>query len=199
MKKSLSLAAFLMMIAGSALGGQYPYVGLYAGIIDPDTGVEGPGGYDHSQCSVSVPMPFTDIEMWIWWLPDPQLGLIACEFKILYPSATYVTQGPVTANPLNTTEIGNLSSGIACTVDPECQHDWYWSHHQTLTLKTTAPSGFIQIVPDEFIEFTPIAIASCEAGFPVYICTNLNNLALNRSCQIAVEDKSWGAIKSLYR
>src|SRR5512136_228072 len=99
MKKAFVAALFMMFLAGSVYAG-FPYVGLYAGVYD-EFGVEGAGGSDHSACQVFVPAPYTDIEMWIWWLPDPQKGLTSVEFKITYPTTTYVIVGTATSNPLN--------------------------------------------------------------------------------------------------
>lgn len=202
MKKALFVALATLFL-GSAVNAGYPYVGLYAGIIDPITGIEGPGGYDHSACSATVSAPYTQIEMWIWWLPDPQLGLTAGEFKIVYPVSTYVSQGAVTCNPSN---YGlcccfSLAGGVSFSVGGmNCQYDWYYSHHQTLTILKTAPGALIQIVADPALVTPPfdIIMTTCELGFPIYACTKLNDLALNQSCNVAVQDKSWGAIKSLY-
>ncbi len=200
MKKAFLVAALMLLMAGAVYAG-VPYAGLYAGVYDPDTGIEGAGGSDHSACSVQVAAPYSDIEMWIWFLPDPQKGLAAVEFKITYPTTVYVIQGAVTSNPLNQVELGSLGAGITATVGGmQCQYDWYWSHHQTLTLKKTTSSGYCMIVADPGLVTPPFAVidASCELGFPAYACTILNNLALNQACIVATQDKSWGAIKSLY-
>ncbi len=200
MKKAFLIAAFMMFIAATAYGGA-PYVGLFAGVYDPDTFIEGAGGMDHSMCEVHTSVVYQDIEMWIWYCADQQLGLTAGEFKIVYPTSTFVIQGAVTSNPANTVELGSLGAGISWTVGGlNCQYEWYWSHHQTLTLKRITASGFVQIVPDPALVTPPFDLisTSCELGFPIYVDTKLSNLALNQTCQIAVQDKSWGAIKSLY-
>ncbi len=200
MKLMLMLALAVLFICPAA-NADYPYVGLYAGVIDPETGVEGWGGYDHSQISVQVPTPYSDIEMWIWFLPDPQKGLASVTFKIVYPTSTYVIQGGVTSNPLNQVELGTLSSGMTAAVGYlRCQYDWYWSHHQTLTLKKVTPSGIVSIVPDPGLAIPPWGVIAeiCElALYRRYACTVLSDLYLNWY-PYAVEDKTWGAIKSLY-
>jgi hypothetical protein len=198
MKKAFIFAAFMMFIAGAAYAG-FPYVGLYAGIIDGDTELEGAGGSDHSACSVFVPA-YTEINMWIWWLPDPSKGLNTVEFKIVFPATSIVGVEGVTPNPLVLAEIGTLGAGIASTVgELQCQYGWYWSHQQMLLVKKTTAST-ITIVMDPLLANPPydVIIASCELGSPSYACTKLNNLGVNSSCIVAVQDKSWGAIKSLY-
>ena len=199
MKRALVLALAMLFVCSAANAG-FPYVGLYAGILDPDTGIEGPGGADRSQCGVFVAAPFTEINMWIWWY-NPDLGLNSVEFKIVYPPSTSVGQEGVTPNPLIVAEIGNLPNGIASTCgELQCQHDWFWSHQQLLLIKKMTPIGIIQIVQDPVLSSPPFAvlIASCELGSPPYACTILDNLGINQNCEIAVQDKSWGAIKSLY-
>ena len=168
----------------------YPYVGLYGGVYDLDY-VEGPGGSDHSSCGVFGPAPYTDIEMWIWWLPDPQKGLTSVEFKIVYPTSTYIIQGPVTPNPLILAELGSLPVGIASTVGAlQCQYDWFWSHHQTITLKKTTPSGFISIVADPALSVPPFAVLVSDCNFYNYACTKLGDLALNQSCLMCLTSTS---------
>jgi hypothetical protein len=207
MKKALLIAAFMMFVAGAAYAA-FPYVGLYAGMYDMESGEEGLGGSDHSACSVTVPAIFTDIEMWIWWLPDPVKGLATVEFKMTYPVTTFIGQSTVTSNPALATELGTLGGGIASTFGGlNCQYEWIWTHHQTLTVKRIPPmtnsSGVVTIVADPGLPQPPytVIVSSCEPLFPIYECTVLNDLGVNKACDIfavGVQSKSWGAIKSLY-
>ena len=200
MKKAL-LLALAMLLVGTVANAGYPYVGLYGGVYDADY-VEGPGGYDHTMCQVTVPVAFNDIEMWIWWAPDPTFGkgLASVEFKIVYPSAANIIAGAVTANPLILAELGSLPAGIASTVGSlQCQYDWFWSHHQTITVRKTTAAGMLTIVADPGLAVPPFDVLVSDCNFFNYACTKLNDgLGLNQTCAIAVEDKSWGAIKSLY-
>ena len=200
MRSPLLLALAMLFIGVAANAAGYPLCGLYAGIYDAN-GNEGPGGSDHTRCDVFVSAPYTDIEMWIWWLPDPVKGLAAVEFKIVYPTSTYVIQGAVTSNPLNQVELGSLPTGISATVGSQCQTSWYYSHHQTLTLKKISGSGVVAIVADPGLSTPPYAIlvASCEPGFPAYETTMTHGLYINGICIDATQDKTWGAIKSLYQ
>ena len=197
MKRTLLLALAILFV-GTAANAGYPYVGLYAGVYNADY-VEGPGGFDHSTGVVSVPAPYTDIEMWIWWVPDPApgKGLASVEFKIVYPTLEYVIQGAVTSNPLILAELGSLPVGIASTVGLlQCQYDWFWSHHQTLTLKKTTPSGTVEIVPDDGL-WSPGTILVSDCNLLDHVPTKISSLWLNWN-PFAVEEKTWGAIKSLY-
>ncbi len=206
--KTMLLLAFAILFAGTSAIAGYPYVGLYAGVYDDDY-VEGPGGYDHSACDVTVGEPYTDIEMWIWWVPDPALGMMGGDFGITYPPETRVLRGTVTCNPLNLVLLGcGCGPEIDCggcwcfsTGNLQCQFDWYWSHHQCLTVRTTAPAT-VQIVASPSLYDPPFAIRaySCEPGNPAYACTKIKDLTINQPwlCWIGVKSTSWGAIKSLY-
>ncbi len=200
MKRTLLLALALLCMSAAA-NARDPYVYLFAGVIDPHTGVEGPGGYDRTAWFVMVPEPYTEIEMWVWWYPDPVKGLNAVEFSIAYPSRTYVIPGAVTRNPLIVAELGNLPSGIASALGSTgCERDWFWSHHQTLTVTVTTPCGYVAVAPNPNRVVPPldVVVASCEPGYPVYACRHLGaTLYLNLNPN-AIEDKTWGAIKSLY-
>jgi len=192
MKKAmlLGLAVLFLTIASNAYA-LYPYVALFG-----DT-LTGPGGIEHSKCSVYVPAPYTSVEMYVWFKPDVNKGLAAAEFKITYPATTYVIQGAVTSNPLNQVELGSLGAGISISVGEYfCQHDWYWTHWQELVVKSLT-ARVVQVVGHPG-NGGHIYLASCEPGFPMYNCTVLNHLYLNQGCSIGTHDSSWGAIKSLY-
>jgi hypothetical protein len=201
MKKAFVVAMFMMLMAGVVYAGA-PYVGLFAGIWSTDDPpVEGPGGYDHSSCSVQVSDIYTDIEMWIWFLPDAVQGMAADEFMIVYPTSTYIIQGSVTANPLEQVSLGTLSTGMSQSIGQYfCQYDWFWSHHQTITLKKVTPSGYISITADPTISnpdwMGKIIVVGCD--LTKWEVTKINALGLNQACNVAVQEKSWGSIKSLY-
>jgi hypothetical protein len=185
--KAFSAAALLVFciitiaMTGPAHAG-YPYVGLFGGVYDT-TGVECPGGLDHSACSVYIPEPYTDIEMWIWWLPDPVNGLKGVQFKIQYPTSAYISQGVVTTNPLIVSETGSLPVGIVSEVSQQqCRHDWFWSHHQTVTLKKVTPSGFITIVADPGLSQPPYAILTNDCDYNSHATTVVAPLGLNQQC-----------------
>jgi hypothetical protein len=206
MKKAMLLAvAVLFLVFAPKAYAFYPYVALYGDTLqsyyddpgDPTTGHFSGGGYTHSQCSVYIPAPYYSIEMWVWFKPDPGKGMAAGEYKITYPSSTYIIQGGVYSNPLNQVELGTLPLGISVSIGAyNCQYDWYWTHWQEIVVKTLT-ARLIQIVGHP-ANGGHIYLASCEEGFPLYDCTVLNHLYLNQACNIATHDASWGAIKNLY-
>lgn len=178
MKKVLLVAAALLLIAGAV--NAKGYVGLFA-----DQG--------HSDCDVMLVGGFMPFELWIWMLPEGH-GLQAAEYKITYPAG--VISSTVTTNPDITVSLGDITSGISVAFGP-CEMGWVWSQHQACYLTSSAP-GFVTISGRPDALPYGLQYASCELGYPIYGFTVLNNLALNRGCQIATENASWGAIKSLF-
>jgi hypothetical protein len=192
MKKALLIAAAIMLLAMPAHAVFAPYVALFG-----DT-ITGPGGANHSVCGIDyIPAPYTSIEMWVWFLPD-NLGLSAGEFKITYPTTTYVIQGAVTSNPANQVELGSLGAGMSFSVGGlNCQYDWYWSHWQEIVVKNVVTVRTIMVVGHPG-NGGHIYVSDCSPGFPFKDCTILNHLGLNTGCLVGTHDASWGAIKNLY-
>ena len=184
MKKAILLTVALLLVAGAA---NAQYIGLY---VDNERS---------SWCATGV--GFYPVEMWIWCLPGP-LGQICAEFMVTYP--VNVITSTVTWNvPIISVSLGDLSSGLSvCYVN--CLYDWHWPAHQTLYVTDpTATYCTIQKHPDPAVE--DIQFANCEPGYPTEPTTVLTNLYFNygptdAECMgTAVEETSWGAIKSLYR
>lgn len=184
MKKAILLTAALLLVAG-AVNAQY--IGLYA-----DAG--------HSTwCASGV--GFYPVEMWIWCLPGSQ-GEICAEFMVEYPVNTI--QSTVTWNePIISVSLGDLGSGLSvCLV--ACEWTWNWPGHQLIYVTDPTP-GYCEIVkhPDPAVE--AVQFANCEPGYPTEPATVITNLYLNygpedSECMgTAVEETSWGAIKSLYK
>ncbi len=146
---------------------------------------------DHSVCSVNFAAPFVMFDCWIFM--TSHLGVQAAEYRIVVPTTpTVVAQIPVT-NPEITVSLGDPIAGISVSFGT-CQTGWVWSQRIPCYLMG-AQAGYMMI---EAKPGVGLQIASCETGFPIYSATVLNHLALNNPCEIATEDASWGAIKSLF-
>jgi len=203
MKKALLIAAALMFVS-MPLYAFAPYAALFGDTLqsyyddplDPETGHFSGGGFTHSLCGVFVAAPYQSIEMWVWWLPDAD-GMTACEFRITYPTSTYILQGAVYSNPINQVELGTLPAGVSVSLGgANCQMWWYWTHWQEIVVKTmTARTISIVGHPGNGGH---IYMADCTPGFPFFDCTVLNHLTLNGNCVYGTHDSSWGAIKNLY-
>ena len=182
MKKAILLSVALLLVAGAA---NAQYIGLY---VDSDRS---------AWCATGV--GFYPVEMWVWCLPGPQ-GTICSEFMVGYPMN--VIQSVVTWNdPIISVALGDLPSGLSiCYI--VCQYDWHWPAHQALYV-TDPTQTLIEILPHP--DAGAYQFANCEPGYPLEPATKLTNLYLNygpadEECMgTAVEETSWGAIKSLYK
>ena len=138
------------------------------------------------------------VEMWVWCMPNPELGTICSEFRVCYPPN--VIQSTVTWNdPIISVSLGDLASGLSvCFI--MCQWDWYWICHQALWV-TDPTMTIIEICPHPDIGV--YQFANCEPGYPVECCVALTKLYINYGptepeCMgMATQDASWGAIKSM--
>lgn len=194
MNKSLLATAALMLLVSQAMA-QVPhhFVALYG-----DT-VGGPGGSSHSVCGIDyVPAPYTEIEMWVWWLPDPEWGLRGVDYKLVYPTSTYIIPLALTSNPDITVDLGTPANGIQSAFG-SCWRDWCWSHWQYLFVKKMAPMT-VQIVGNPN-SWGTINVVDCTNGMCSFPATLMNHLSINAPCNpvVGTKDASWGKIKSLYQ
>jgi len=182
-KKAILLTAALLLLAAGAANAQY--IGLYA------------DGDHTTWCASGV--GFYPVDMWVWNLPGP-LGQICAEFMVSYPP-NVITSTITWNDPIISVTLGDLSSGLSvCYIS--CYWDWNWTAHQLLYVTDPTPT-YCEIVPHP--EVGVYQFANCEPGYPTEPTTKLTNLFLNYGpgdpeCEgTAVEETSWGAIKSLYK
>ena len=188
MKKVLLIAAAVMLIASSvsATG----YIGIYKDLAR---------AYNYVNCNVG------SVTGYIWCLP-PAEGIIAAEFAVSFPpppAGGYSTVA-VAPNPLlSGAAIGTLETGVSC-VFMACQTSWVYTHKFTLynydefdeQVFFTVP-GQVKIIPhpvvgvyqfDTCVDFDPLVPFVYLT--PLYVCSTLHPLG--------VQEKNWGAIKSLF-
>jgi len=189
--KKWFLLILAMLLVGSAAQAKWPYAYLAGDTVGGTNGA-------NRICHVLGVPPYTEIELWVWFLPDPVKGMTAAEFRIVYPPSSDIIQGEVTSNPMAQVELGTLASGMSVSLgESNCQYGWTWTHKQILVLRTWTPL-WIRLAGHP-VNGGYIYVASCEPGFPVYRCTPFSNFAINQACVYGTRDASWGAIKSLYR
>jgi hypothetical protein len=164
---AIAAVAFACILCGAAHAG-YPYVGIYADTLG------GPGGATHSRTETWALHQFDEIELWVWWLPDPSLGLRAGEYAITRPS---VLLGPAewTTNPSTILTLGDPTSGLSFTLGNNCQYDWFWSDRMTFFVRSTTETGYVQLIPDPTLMSPPysVVLVSCEPDLPKYACTQM--------------------------
>jgi hypothetical protein len=189
MKRMVLIALGVLLLAGSAFSQPYPglpdtaYVGLFA-----DTG--------HSVRSVNFGGAPAAFQWYIFWLPSTR-GLIAAEFKILLP-ANVVGLSTLAKDPAVTVELGTLTGGISIAFNADsCQTDWVWSHKLNSILMSNVQSQ-IMVVEHPTIDPPAYHVATCELGYPIEPVKRFTHLYLNWDGGVGVQNKSWGAIKSLF-
>jgi len=182
--KVCALFSMVLIIVSAAavptgVNAAFPYVGLYGDTLG------GLGGACHSRCDVFLHAPFTVIEYWIWFKPDPAKGMTAGEFQILYPPASYAVPMDVTVNPLIRVELGSLNAGMSFSLgEQNCQYDWFWSHWQQMFVFSPVRSLVVRVAPHPATGH--IWAGSCEPGFPIYDVNILNHFVINQSCYCAL-------------
>lgn len=181
MKKSLLVFFGLLLFSSAAyaISPDTSYVALYADSGRTITRVDYTGAT-------------TRFEMYICWLPSGR-GIHALEFKMNYPSN--MIAATVTESPDISVSLGTITSGASVGLT-FCKTDWFWSHHQTCYL-TSSAAGFIYVGPHP--QAGGPQISTCDLGYPIEPIRRWHNLCLNSTCQLAVGGKTWGAIKELYR
>jgi hypothetical protein len=184
MKKIILIISALLLMSGVAAA-QNPQVGFMGLFIDEI----------HSVCEVNNPGGFYPFTLWIWCMPSIN-GQICAEFMIIYPPN--VISSTVTQNDaIISVTLGDLGNGMSVCYTG-CQWGWNWPFRQAMYLTDTAPS-WIGIGPHPDIDPPIYQFANCDPGYPTEDINIMNQLALNQPCVVAVEETSWGAIKSLYR
>ena len=191
MKRLVMIAMGLLLLAGSAFAQPFPglpdtaYVGLFADAA-------------HTVRSVNYTGAMTIFQWYIWWLPS-NMGLQGAEFKIQLP-ANVVSITVLSKDPAITVELGTLAAGISIAfAEGSCKTDWVFSH-QLQSILTSNVQSQIEIVEHPgVLPFPAYQVASCEPGYPIYPVKRFTHLYMNWDGGIAVEEKSWGAIRSLFK
>lgn len=180
MKRILPLIFAILLVPAIAMAQLPPraYIGLYA---------DG----EHSQNCFDNPGGSYMFTMWIWCLSSDE-GIMSGRFDLSYPSN--IIEGDVDSNPA-------LDPFVPCTTGVcfsfySCQYNWVWLFKQQLIITDTSPSQ-IDIIAHP--ETGSCEYYTCEPG-PAESFIYHTPLYLNQCPQpLAKDEKSWGAVKSLYR
>lgn len=181
-KCMLTLAiVMLCLCTGTSHAGPNTYVGIYADEY-------------HTDCSIDVTSAPLFFQAWLWVMPSDN-GFYGTEFG--YRSPSWVTLGPAIGNDGLAVTVGcPQDQYTSCLTFSECQYDWVWLVRWDAWAMEAGNVGEIYLVPTEWFG-PPIIIADCNyAQMPPRI---LNNLHINEPCVTGTEEKSWGAIKALFK
>jgi hypothetical protein len=188
--RKLGLAVLIVVaLAGLAQAQTTAKLGLYA---DPN------GNLDSCEMSIGI---FGTDEIYLYYVKGngPDLGL-ALEFmaELSTPDASFSPPPEWTSQIVLT--IGDLSSGISLTA-----HTCLGQSQPYVYL------GKISVFYEGFDLDTPftaritqhpetgdITITACDANYTMYVVRG-SWFVFNGPCNLGVSEKSWGAIKSLYR
>jgi hypothetical protein len=191
MKRMVLIATGLMLLAGSAFAQPFPglpdtaYVGLFADVA-------------HSVRSVNYGGAPAGFQWYIYWLPS-KMGLQAAEFAISLPS-NVIGMTILASDPAITVQMGTLAGGLTIAFHADsCQTNWVFSHKVQSVLMSAAQSQIMVVENINILPFPAYQVASCELGYPIEPVKRFTHLYLNWDGGTAVEPKSWGSIKSLFK
>ena len=184
MKRVLLVAVALLVLAGAsyAQGPDSTYVGLFFDLTRTI-----PSRVDYIVADPPHPTPFY---LYIFFLPSVR-GLYAASYSIYLPAN--ITMGSVTNHPNISLAMGDCVTGIS-VVWTDCTYDWIYSQRVRCFL-LDATQDQITIGPRG--DTGDFSIANCDMMDESYI--KFTYLYLNYDGELRTENKSWGAIKSLYR
>ncbi len=188
MKRAILILLVLAFSASGALAQpDSSYVGVFSDV-------------NHSIWRVdytAVPPAPTLFYAYIWWLPSVR-GITGAEFALTYPtSMSDMIIALTTLNPTDLFVMGTLASGITIAWNGNCMTDWTYSHRLTCYLFSVNPNQ-IMIVEHPTVVPSEYHVSTCELGTPIEPVKRYTHLYLNWDGGIAVENTSWGAIKSLF-
>ena len=155
-----------------------PYVGLFADVNHSITCYSGTSSFD----------------LYVWWLPSSNGSLGTC-YDLVLPAN--VTIASVTTSPAVANLVGCYCTELTgfCAVFANCQADWVWSQRIRCNVLDEDPSA-IEIIPCE--GESSLSVFNC-VDYSAEPVTIMNKFCVNQEPIIAIDESTWGAIKSLYR
>jgi hypothetical protein len=184
MKRVVLTAVALLLLAGPLLA-QSPdstYVGLF---YDLDRTI--PSRIDYVVADPPHPTPFY---MYIFFLPGAR-GLYAASYSLIFPDNIQI--GTVT-NYTGLFTLGDIVTGISVVWPDSCRYEWTYSQRVRCYLNDDTQSR-IEIGPRQ--DTHDFLTSNCDLMDEPYI--KFTYLYLNYDGGLGTVNKSWGAIKSLYR
>ena len=158
----------------------------------------------HTRCSASGTGLLYSVEMWVWAKPDPYRGMIRAEFEINYPDNVLLVGSETWNDPILFHYIGNISGEEILVIFNSCQWDWTWIAHKLLWVTNDIQTRCQVVEQSSDSSIRCVRMFDCTPSRPDYCVGAYPSLWLNQhwdSCEdpIAIEESSWGAIKSLYK
>jgi hypothetical protein len=185
MKRAMLLGFALLFLSGAASG---QYLAVYA---------------DETRSASHVWVEQGDyVNVYLFAFPT-QEGVICIElntFTQTWGDLTFRAFNPVYHEDAAQPVMGAFPNGDLVGCWNSCHYDWIWLCHTLLLVESSDGYGWLLIRPYQGPPVQPFAkiltctgreieaYQLCEFGFN---CVSI--------CEVAVEEKSWGAIKELYK
>ncbi|RLA76428.1 MAG: hypothetical protein DRG33_07885 [Deltaproteobacteria bacterium] len=153
-----------------------------------------------AKCSANIG-PFGTVDLQLLYVKDqgPYLGN-AAEFRILKSNGNKAVFNNVAWSTQIVATLGDISTGITVTGADCLGLNSDVTYIGTITVMDISDTDtfVVRVVEDPTALVPGIYITKCEEGNPK---ANVLGgwLVFNGSCNPAVESKSWGAIKSIYK
>lgn len=195
MKKVLLVAVAILFVATVA-NAELPaqgYIGLFVGPAT-NSPVQTAPQLPWTWCVNYVSGSYVQTYMWVWCLPSVN-GMKAAEFMLLNGDPDNITVMTTVQNTGITVALGDPWTGIAVTYGT-CQTAWCWTHYFRLRNYSPDLPGMISVAENP--TSNKFQFASCATGYPKEAIKRLTNFYFNSCEAIAVQESSWGAIKSLF-
>jgi len=185
MKKALLIAAAILFVA-SALNAN-AYIGIWNDI-------------GHQVCSVAATTPYSTFSGYLMAYP-PEIGMKSVECSVQIPTTVYKI-GEVANPDINLTMIHANGLGYGGTWNfATCHNDWTYVYQWTFLIYNVPP-GPVPVVDVITIGphygAVPVAANMATCLVTKIQPTLLTHLYINQPCEYAVEEASWGAIKSMF-
>jgi hypothetical protein len=174
------LGLCLLSSASSAQTPQNTYIGVF---------------FDDGHASWCITQtPSYTVDVWFWARPGIA-GFLGATFDIIYPGVEL--QGDRVYHPdmlILPTKCKPPCPGFS-KIYVDCKSDWVWLFHQTILVASSEP---MTITIQPFLaQFTDVIAYDCDNN--TYPAVVLSQGYLNDCGPLPVEQRTWGAIKSLYR
>lgn len=156
------------------------WIGLYSDLVHFDW------------CAEEICPGFCPLSIYAWVLPGYR-GVQAVEFAVSFPPV--VIPSSVTLNCSRVDCIRMCLEPCGSWVFAQCETDWVWVLRHDVYVVGSA-LGYARLVPPQGL--SQMSCASCEPGFPVYPMYSICEFFFNGCGDMAVEQSTWGSIKSLY-
>ena len=177
MKKVTLLVIALLFVSGSVSG---QALSLYADA-------------DRTTWELSGLPQYSLVSMYLFVAPTED-GVKCVELNVSALCGAYMPFVPVYNPDVRDPIMGTIPGDLACCLQ-SCHLDWVWICNVTILLQATPLNFWVQPFQGPPVQPFPKIVTCLDDEIEAYIW---RPLIINGYCETAVEESSWGAIKSMY-